>query len=158
MKEISIADGGAGSRGRVAGGRRELPPATCHLPPATCDLPPAIRQRTRDTRCAHQLRCSSLHDPYASLRSPDFRRILFSYATATVAREAQIVVVGWQVYAQTGDPLTLGMIGLAEALPYIGVALYAGHLADRATRRTIALAGTFGIFLSAIALLLFTLG
>jgi len=99
-----------------------------------------------------------VHDPYASLRSPDFRRILLSYATATVAREAQIVVVGWQVYAQTGDPLTLGLIGLAEALPFIGVALYAGHLADRVTRRTIAIAGTFGILLSALALLFFTLG
>ena len=97
-------------------------------------------------------------DAYASLRSPDFRRILLSYATATVAREAQIVVVGWQVYARTGDPLTLGLIGLAEALPFIGVALYAGHIADRMTRRTIAIAGTFGILLSAIALLLFTLG
>jgi len=125
---------------------------------AACYLLSALRQRTRDTRGAHQLRCSRLHDAYASLRSPDFRRILFSYATATVAREAQIVVVGWQVYARTGDPLTLGLIGLAEALPFIGVALYAGHLADRATRRTIALAGTFGILLSAIALLLFTLG
>jgi MFS family permease len=99
-----------------------------------------------------------VHDAYASLRSPDFRRILLSYATATVAREAQIVVVGWQVYARTGDPLTLGLIGLAEALPFIGVALYAGHIADRVTRRTIAIAGTFGILLSAIALLLFTLG
>jgi len=101
---------------------------------------------------------ATLHDAYASLRSPDFRRILFSYAAATVAREAQIVVVGWQVFAQTGDPLTLGLIGLAEALPFIGVALYAGHLADRVTRRTIAVAGTFGILLSAVALLLFTLG
>jgi len=99
-----------------------------------------------------------LHDAYASLRSPDFRRILVSYAMATVAREAQIVVVGWQVYAQTRDPLTLGLIGLAEALPFIGVSLYAGHLADRVTRRTIAVAGTFGILVSAIALLLFTLG
>src|SRR4051794_27776884 len=95
------------------------------------------------------IRCGSVHDAYASLRSPDFRRILFSYAAATVAREAQIVVVGWQVYARTGDPLTLGLIGLAEALPFIGVALYAGHLADRVTRRTIAIAGTFGILLSA---------
>jgi hypothetical protein len=83
----------------------------------------------------------TLIDAYASLRSPDFRRILLSYATATVAREAQIVVVGWQVYARTGDPLTLGLIGLAEALPFIGVALYAGHVADRMTRRTIAIAG-----------------
>jgi MFS family permease len=96
-------------------------------------------------------------DPYASLRSRDFRRILASYATVTVAREAQIVVVGWQVYARTHDPLTLGLIGLAEALPFIAVALYAGHLADRMRRRSIAIAGTLGLLLSGIALLFFTL-
>jgi MFS family permease len=96
------------------------------------------------------------HDAYASLRSPDFRRILASYAASTVAREAQIVVIGWQVYAQTNDPLTLGLIGLSEALPFISVALYAGHLADRLTRRTIALAGTLGMLLSGVALWLYT--
>jgi MFS family permease len=94
--------------------------------------------------------------PYAALRIPDFRRILTAHGTLTLAREAQIVVVGWQVYELTGDPLTLGLVGLAEALPFIAVALYAGHVADRATRRTIAIAGTFGLLLSAIALLLLT--
>ena len=68
-----------------------------------------------------------------------------------------MVVVGWQVYEQTKDPLALGLIGLAEALPFIAVALYAGHVADRANRRAIALAGTFGLLLSAVALLLFTI-
>ena len=94
--------------------------------------------------------------PYASLKIADFRRLLAANATLTVAREAQIVVVGWQVFQLTHDPLTLGLIGLAEALPFIGVALYAGHVADRAERRTVALAGTFGVILSAIALLLLT--
>jgi MFS family permease len=95
--------------------------------------------------------------PYASLRVPDFRRILAAHGTLTVAREAQIVVVGWQVYELTHDPLSLGLIGLAEALPFIAIALYAGHVADRATRRTIAIAGTFALLLSAIALLLLTM-
>ena len=94
--------------------------------------------------------------PYAALRIPDFRRLLLANGALTLAREAQIVVVGWQVFALTRDPLTLGLIGLAEALPYIGVALYAGHVADRAERRTLALAGTFGLLLSAVALLLLT--
>ena len=94
--------------------------------------------------------------PYASLRIPDFRRLLLSHGTLTLAREAQIVVVGWQMYELTGDPLTLGLIGLAEALPYIAVALYAGHVADRAERRTLAIAGTFGLVVSAVALLLLT--
>ncbi len=94
---------------------------------------------------------------YASLRIPDFRRLLLANAMLTVAREAQIVVVGWQVYELTHDPLTLGLIGLAEALPYIGVALYAGHVADRTERRMLGLAGTFGLIVSAIALLLLTI-
>jgi len=95
--------------------------------------------------------------PYASLHIPDFRRLLAANATLTVAREAEIVVVGWQVFQLTHDPLTLGLIGLAEALPYIAVALYAGHMADRTTRRTVALAGSFGVLLSAIVLLVLTL-
>lgn len=95
--------------------------------------------------------------PYAPLRIPDFRKLLFGHGLATVAREAQIVVVGWQVYQLTGDPLSLGLIGLAEALPFIAVALYAGHVADRVARRTLALAGTFGLFVSAVALLVLTM-
>lgn len=76
---------------------------------------------------------------------------------ATMAREGQMVVVGWQVYDATHDPLSLGLIGLSEALPFIAVALYAGHLADRVSRRTVAIIGTFALLLSAIALLVFTM-
>ncbi|HEY3056769.1 MAG TPA: MFS transporter, partial [Thermoanaerobaculia bacterium] len=72
------------------------------------------------------------HDPYAALRVKNFLWLILSYATSTVAREGQIVVVSWQVFEVTRDPLSLGMIGLAEALPFIAVALYAGHIADRA--------------------------
>ena len=97
------------------------------------------------------------HDPYASLRNTNFRRIIASYFAATLAREAQIVVVGWQAFAITHDPLTLGLVGLAEALPLIAASLYAGHVADRAARRTIALAGTFAMLISALALLVFTI-
>lgn len=95
--------------------------------------------------------------PYASLKISDFRKLLLSHGLLTLAREAQIVVVGWQVYALTGDPLTLGLVGLAEALPFIAVALYAGHVADRAERRTMAIAGTFALVISAVALLLLTI-
>jgi MFS family permease len=95
--------------------------------------------------------------PYASLRHPDFRRILLAHGTLTLAREAQIVVVGWQVFQLTHDPLSLGLIGLAEALPFIAIALYAGHLADRVARRTLAVAGAFAILCSAVALLLLTI-
>lgn len=97
------------------------------------------------------------HDPYAPLRVRDFLWLILSYAMSTVAREAQIVVVGWQIFEATHDPLSLGLIGLAEAVPFIAVSLYAGHVADRAPRRRIAAAGTFGMLLSAVALLMFTM-
>jgi MFS family permease len=68
-----------------------------------------------------------------------------------------MVVVGWQVYEHTHDPLSLGLIGLAEALPFIAVALLAGHAADRVNRRLLAILGNLGLLVSAIALLLFTI-
>jgi MFS family permease len=95
--------------------------------------------------------------PYAPLRIPDFRKLLLANGLLTLAREAQIVVVGWQVFELTRDPLTLGLIGLAEALPFIAVALYAGHAADRVSRRLLALAGAFGLTMSAVVLLILTL-
>jgi MFS family permease len=95
--------------------------------------------------------------PYAPLRIPDFRKLLMANGALTLSREAQIVVIGWQVFQLTRDPLTLGLVGLAEALPFIAVALYAGHMADRVERRALAIAGTFGLVLSAIVLLVLTL-
>ena len=97
-----------------------------------------------------------MHDAYAALRYKNFVWLLVSYALSTVAREAQIVVVGWQIFALTRDPLSLGLIGLAEALPLIAMALYAGHVADRLSRRTVAVAGTAAVLVSAVALYLFT--
>jgi MFS family permease len=77
------------------------------------------------------------HDAYAALRHRDFRWFIVSLFTMVVGSQAQAVVVGWQVYNLTRDPLSLGLIGLAEALPFICVALPAGYLADRRNRRRI---------------------
>lgn len=79
------------------------------------------------------------HDPYASLRIPSYRWYILSTFTMTLAAQIQGVVVAWQIYDVTHDPLSLGLIGLAEALPYVGVALFAGHIADRQDRRTVSL-------------------
>ncbi len=61
--------------------------------------------------------------------------------------------MAWQVYAVTHDALSLGLIGLAEALPFISVALWAGHVADRHDRRALVLASTGVLFLCSAALL-----
>ncbi len=97
------------------------------------------------------------HDPYAVLRLSEFRSVLFGRMWLTVAVQMQAVIVAWQIYTLTKDPLALGLIGLAEALPSIAVSLYAGHLADLVSRRRILLICTAVIFLAAGALLCFTL-
>jgi MFS family permease len=70
---------------------------------------------------------------------PNFRWFIVSTFTMTIATQIQGIVVGWQIYAITHDPLSLGLIGLAEALPFLSISLPAGHTADRRNRRTITL-------------------
>ena len=69
------------------------------------------------------------HDPYVSLRNHNFRWFVASLVAMTLATMVQGTVVAWQVYALTRDPLSLGLVGLAEAIPFIGAALAPGRYA-----------------------------
>ena len=95
--------------------------------------------------------------PYASLQIKDFRFFIFARLCVTVAIQIQGTIVGWQVYELTHDPLSLGLIGLAEAIPAIAVSLYAGHVADIMERKKIILITTSLLFFCSICLLFFTL-
>lgn len=97
------------------------------------------------------------HDPYAALRVRDYRLFLAMRLFITLGVQIMSVSVGYFVYDLTHDPLALGLIGLAEAVPAIGVSLYAGHLADKINRRSIILACSLNITVCAIALLLLAL-
>ncbi len=92
------------------------------------------------------------HDPYAPLRIPGFRWFVASILTMAMGAQIQGLVVAWQMYALTRDPLALGLVGLAEALPFISLALPAGHVADIRDRRRIALAALVVLFTCALAL------
>ncbi len=61
----------------------------------------------------------------------DFNKLLSARFLFTFAVQMQAVVLGWRIYDLLKDPLYLGFIGLAEAVPAIGLALYAGYLIDR---------------------------
>jgi MFS family permease len=76
-------------------------------------------------------------DPYAALRHPEFVSLITANSFITIATLIQEVVIGYELYNLTNDPLTLGYIGLAEAIPYISLALFGGHFADRRDKRTI---------------------
>lgn len=96
-------------------------------------------------------------DPLAALRIRPFRLFIASRFCITSAMQMQAVVVGWQVYDITQDPFSLGLIGLAEAIPSISVSLFGGHLADIKDRKSILLAGMVVIMLCSAALLSFVL-
>src|SRR3954463_2935879 len=97
------------------------------------------------------------HDPYAALRILNFRWFIYSLLAMTVATQIQAVVVSWQIYELTHDPLSLGLIGLAEAVPFIGFALFAGHVADRSARLRVSLIALVVLLCCSLALFGFTL-
>ena len=61
----------------------------------------------------------------------DFKKLMAARFLFTFAVQIQAIVLGWQMYILTKDPLFLGFIGLAEAIPALGLALYAGFVVDR---------------------------
>ncbi|MFN8357339.1 MAG: MFS transporter [Spirosomataceae bacterium] len=77
------------------------------------------------------------NDAYAALRFPEFVMLITGTFLNTAALLMQEIILGYELYKLTHNPLTLGLVGLAEALPYISLALFGGHYADRKDKRTI---------------------
>lgn len=69
----------------------------------------------------------------------------------------QAVIFGWLIYSYTRDPFSLGLIGLAEAIPSISIALFGGHLADRMNRKKLILIFLFMLISVSAILTWFTL-
>jgi MFS family permease len=97
-------------------------------------------------------------DAYAVLRIKDFRLFVSARFVLTFAIQMQSVVVGWQVYEITHDVLSLGLIGLAEAIPFILSAIFAGYVADRYNRQQVMSLAVIVYLLGAAMLLTFSLG
>jgi MFS family permease len=75
--------------------------------------------------------------PIYLLRHRPFVRFLYVRVAASVALQVQVVAVGWQMYDLTRSPFQLGLIGLVQFIPYIGLFLFTGYAADRFDRRFI---------------------
>lgn len=67
------------------------------------------------------------------------RAYIANAVMARMANSSLIVLLGYHLYQLTGDPLTLGWLGLAQAIPAITLMLYGGVIADRHSRRSIVL-------------------
>lgn len=79
-----------------------------------------------------------MHDPYAAWRYPEFRAFVTTQFFYTLAVLIQEIAVSYYLYEITGNALALGLVGLFEAIPYITLALFGGHLADLYDKRIIA--------------------
>ena len=94
-------------------------------------------------------------DPYAALRYKEFNIFLLLRFVLVFAWSMQFIVIEWQVYSLTKDPLSLGIIGLMEIIPALSTALFAGHIVDQREKRNLFLC-CIGLF-SLISLGLFFL-
>ncbi|MGA9639700.1 MFS transporter [Flavobacterium sp.] len=93
-------------------------------------------------------------DPYEALRYREFNTFLLVRFAMVFAWSMQFIVIEWQVYSITKDPLSLGLIGLMEVIPAVALALFAGHIVDQKEKKGMLLkcilafsVVSFGLFL-----------
>ena len=78
-------------------------------------------------------------DPYAALRFKEFNIFLLLRFILVFGWSMQFIIIEWQVYSITKDPLSLGVIGLMEIIPALSMALFAGHIVDQSEKRNLLL-------------------
>ncbi len=76
-------------------------------------------------------------EPYKALSFPEFRAYVIGNTLFTIALLIQEVILSYEIYKITHNPLALGLIGLAEAVPYISLVLFGGHFADNHDKKRI---------------------
>lgn len=93
-------------------------------------------------------------DPYGALRIKEFNIFLLVRFALVFAWSMQFIVIEWEVYSLTKNPLSLGIIGLMEVIPAVSMALIAGHVVDQKEKRNLLIVCilafsviSFGLFL-----------
>ena len=96
-------------------------------------------------------------DSFAALRYKDFRSYVGMRFFFTFAYQMQTVVLGFYIYQLTHSKIALAFIGLSEAIPAVGIALYGGYIADKYEKRKMLLIIFAGVFLSSLVMFITTL-
>ena len=91
------------------------------------------------------------------LALPEFRALLGARGLAALGMSAIATVVAFQTWEVTEEPIALGLLGLVEAIPALGLMLFGGHVADRRDRRAIILLTGSLLALGALALALISM-
>ncbi len=98
------------------------------------------------------------HGIGALLRQPGFAALLTYRITAMLSYQIVAVTVGWHIYEITRNPFSLGLVGLAEVLPYFCVAPFAGYLVDHLPRRRLGMVACLGLVATAAVLVAVAMG
>lgn len=99
----------------------------------------------------------NVNDPYAALRYKEFNIFLLVRFAMVFAWSMQFIVIEWQVYTITKDPLSLGIIGLMEVIPAVGMALFAGHIVDQTEKRNLLMKCILGFSVISFGLFMLSL-
>jgi len=95
-------------------------------------------------------------DPYAALRIKEFNVFLLVRFALVFAWSMQFIIIEWEVYSLTKDPWSLGLIGLMEIIPAVGIALFAGHIVDQNEKRGLLIKCILGFSVISFGLFLLT--
>ena len=90
--------------------------------------------------------------PANPMRNGGFLGLLSYRLLGTLSYQVVAVTVGWHVYTLTRDPFSLGLIGLAEVIPYFCTAPFAGYLVDHLPRRKLGMVACLGLAVTAALL------
>lgn len=96
-------------------------------------------------------------DPYAALRFKEFRFFLSMRFAMVFAWSMQFVIIEWEVYSLTKNPLSLGIIGLMEIIPAVSMALFAGHIVDQSEKKGLLIKCLLGFSIISLGLFLITI-
>ncbi len=91
-------------------------------------------------------------NPVDALRLPEIRAFIGAIGSFTFASRALAVVIGFQIYQITHSALSLGWLGLIEAIPALSLVLFGGYVADHFDRRKILLITRSASLLCALTL------
>jgi MFS family permease len=96
------------------------------------------------------------NDPYQALRYREFNVFLLLRFAMVFAWSMQFIVIEWEVYSLTKNPLSLGIIGLMEVIPAVSMALFAGHIVDQREKKGLLLKCILGFSVISFGLFLLT--
>ena len=93
-------------------------------------------------------------DPFAAIKVPEYKHLILGRFFFIMALRMMGTLVGWWIYELTSDPFAIGLVGLAEVIPALTMALYSGHVIDISEKRKLLLK-TVALYTLCAGILLF---